>query len=77
MVIARLLNQMCLVNYTSTLTEDTVTFRATSSQFGSELDQRLAGKVIHWEFYKKFKFDHGNKWYIHNPEYIQEIFMEF
>ena len=22
------------------------------------------GKVIHWEMYKKFKFDHTNKWYI-------------
>ena len=25
------------------------------------------GKVIHWEMYKKFKFDHTNKWYMHNP----------
>ena len=25
------------------------------------------GKVIHWEMYKKLKFDHTNKWYIHNP----------
>ena len=25
------------------------------------------GKVIHWEMYKKFKFDHTNKWYKHNP----------
>ena len=25
-----------------------------------------AGKVIHWEMYKKFKFDHTNKWYMHN-----------
>ena len=24
-------------------------------------------KVIHWELYK-FKFDHTNKWYMHNPE---------
>ena len=24
------------------------------------------GKVIHWEMYKKFKFDHANKWYMHN-----------
>ena len=23
------------------------------------------GKVIHWEMYKKFKFDHTNKWYMH------------
>ena len=25
------------------------------------------GKVIHWEMCKKFKFDHINKWYMHNP----------
>ena len=24
-------------------------------------------KVIHWEMCKKFKFDHTNKWYTHNP----------
>ena len=24
------------------------------------------GKVIHWEISKKFKFDHTNKWYMHN-----------
>ena len=27
------------------------------------------GKVIHWEMYKKQKFDHMNKWYMHNPEF--------
>ena len=26
------------------------------------------GKVIHWKVYKKFKFHHANKWYMHNPE---------
>ena len=25
------------------------------------------GNVIHWEMCKKFKFDHTNKWYMHNP----------
>ena len=25
------------------------------------------GKVIHWELSEKFKFDHMNKWYMHNP----------
>ena len=30
------------------------------------------GKVIHWETYKKFKFDHTNKWYIHNPAPVLE-----
>ena len=27
----------------------------------------LVGKVIHWEMYKKFKFDNTNKGYMHNP----------
>ena len=29
-------------------------------------------KDIHWELCKKFKFDHMNKWYMHNPESVQE-----
>ena len=29
--------------------------------------QDCVGKVIHWEMCKKFKFDHTNKWYMHNP----------
>ena len=28
------------------------------------------GKVILWELCKKFKFDHANKWYMHNPESV-------
>ena len=31
------------------------------------------GKVIHWEMCEKFKFDHTNKWYIHNPAAVLEI----
>ena len=31
------------------------------------------GKVVHWELCKKFKLDHTNKWYIHNPESVQEV----
>ena len=31
------------------------------------------GKVIHWEMCKKFKFDHTNKWYMHNLPYVLEI----
>ena len=45
----------------------------------SELAQRVyktkhgwVWKVIHWELCKKFKFDHANKWYIHNPENAQD-----
>ena len=29
-------------------------------------------KVIHWELCKKLKFDHTNKWYMHNPIAFQE-----
>ena len=29
-------------------------------------------KVIHWEKYKKFKFDHTNKWYMHDPAPVLE-----
>ena len=32
----------------------------------------LVGKVIHWEMCKKFKFDHTNKWYMHNPAPVLE-----
>ena len=30
------------------------------------------GKVIYWEMCKKFKFDHANKWYMHNPAPVLE-----
>ena len=30
------------------------------------------GKVIHWEMCKNFKFDHTNKWYMHNPAPVLE-----
>ena len=30
------------------------------------------GKVIHWEMCTKFKFDHSNKWYMHNPPTVLE-----
>ena len=25
------------------------------------------GKIVHWDICRKFKFDHTNKWYMHNP----------
>ena len=30
------------------------------------------GKVVHWEMCKKFKFDHTNKWFMHNPAPVLE-----
>ena len=30
------------------------------------------GNVIHREMCKKFKFDHTNKWYTHNPAFVLE-----
>ena len=32
----------------------------------------VVGKMIHWEICKKFKFDHTNKWYMHNPAPVLE-----
>ena len=32
----------------------------------------LVAKVIHLEMCKKFKFDHANKWYMHNPAPVLE-----
>ena len=29
-------------------------------------------RVTHWELYKKFKFDHVSKLYMHNPEFVLE-----
>ena len=29
-------------------------------------------KVTHWELCKKFKFDHTNKWCVHNLEFVLE-----
>ena len=30
------------------------------------------GKVIHGELCKKLRFDHTNKWYMHEPESVLE-----
>ena len=30
------------------------------------------GNVIHWEIYKKSKFDNTKKWYLHNPALVLE-----
>ena len=37
---------------------------------GVEGETRLVG--FRWEICKKFKFDHTNKWYIHNPAPVLE-----
>ena len=34
--------------------------------------QDWVGKVIYRKMCKKFKFDHANKWYMHNPAPILE-----
>ena len=33
---------------------------------------KWVGKVINWGMCKKFKFDHANKWYMHNPAPVLE-----
>ena len=38
----------------------------------SKGETRWVGKVIHWEMCKKLKFDHTNKWYMHNPAPVIE-----
>ena len=30
------------------------------------------GKMVHWDLCKKLKFDHTNKYYMHNPETVLE-----
>ena len=37
------------------------------AQKNSKARHDWLGKVIHWEMCKKLKFDHANKWYMHNP----------
>ena len=32
----------------------------------------LVGKVVYWEMCKKSKFNHTNKWYMHNPASVLE-----
>ena len=41
-------------------------------QKGYKARHDWVGKVIHWEMCKKFKFDHSNKWYMHNPAPVLE-----
>ena len=36
-------------------------------QISTEARHDWVGKVIHWKMCKKFKFEHTNKWYTHNP----------
>ena len=37
-----------------------------------KIKHNWVGKVIYWEMCKELKFDHMNKWYIHNPESVIE-----
>ena len=43
-----------------------------SSKLAQKARHDWVGKVIHWEMCKKFKFDHANKWYMHNPAPVVE-----
>ena len=42
------------------------------SEYRKLAQKDWVGKVIYWEPWKKRKFDHSNKWYMHNPEFIPE-----
>ena len=37
------------------------------AQKGYKTRHDWLGKVFRWEMYKKIKYDHTNKWYMHNP----------
>ena len=37
-----------------------------------ETRHNWVSKVIHWDIWKKFTFDHTNKWYMHNPASVLE-----
>ena len=39
------------------------------------MQREWVGLVIHWELCKKFKFEYMNKWYMQNPESVQENVM--
>ena len=42
------------------------------SKLAPEMGYDWVGKVIYLKMCKKFKFDHTNKWYMHNPAPVQE-----
>ena len=46
--------------------------RSKLAQKGYKARHDWVGNVIHWEMCKKFKFDHTNKWYMHNPAPVLE-----
>ena len=44
----------------------------TINHIKSECSKLAQKEVIHWEMRKKFKFDHANQWYMHNPASVLE-----
>ena len=47
-------------------------FRTRNKTKQNSIFDSLYFKVIHLELYKKLKFDHTNKWYIHNLASVLE-----
>ena len=41
-------------------------------QISAKTRHNWVGKVIHWDLFKKFIFNHTNKWYMYNPESVLE-----
>ena len=41
-------------------------------QTGTKTRQNWMGKVDHWQLYKRLKFSHTAKWYMHKPEFVRE-----
>ena len=42
------------------------------AQKDNKARHQWVGKEIHWEQCKKFIFDHTNKWYMHNLDFVLE-----
>ena len=52
--------------------DETINHISECSKLAQKVRHDWIGKVIHWEMCKKFKFDHINKWYMHNPAPVLE-----
>ena len=46
--------------------------RSKLAQKEYETKHEWVGKVIQWELCKEFRYDHTNKWYMHNPTPVLE-----
>ena len=55
--------------------DETINYISECSKFAQKeykTRHNWISKVIHWEMCKKFRFDHINKWHMHNPALVLE-----